>query len=488
MNNSISAYLPWTENVGAEATLSQLKKCQAVRDIVVLVPDNSIQVPGCRSMQVGSLRASETVRSIVSDAKSSHMLLVLQEHGVELGQYGIERLLAVAASTGAGLVYADYHDLKGDARAPHPVIDYQIGSVRDDFDFGPVLLIKTGAASAALEELHGTAYRYAGLYALRLALSRLSLPFRVPEFLSSKVERDFRSSGEKQFDYVDPRNRDVQTEMERATTGHLKQVGAFLEPPFKAVNLREGEFEAEASVIIPVKDRARTIRDAIGSVLKQEAPFSFNCIVVDNRSTDGTTDLLREFAENDTRHIHHIPVRDDLGIGGCWNEAIDHPRCGRFAVQLDSDDLYADGMTLRRIVECFMREQCAMVVGSYRMTDVSLKEIPPGVIDHREWTPENGPNNALRVNGFGAPRAFFTPVIRKIRFPNVSYGEDYAVGLAMSREYKIGRIYDPVYLCRRWEGNSDARLSIEQQNRYNSYKDTLRSIELLARRQKGRKP
>ncbi len=437
-------------------------------------------------MQVGSLRASETVRSIISDAKPSHILLVLPENGVEFGQYGIERLLSIAASTGAGLVYSDYYDMNAGARTPHPVIDYSIGSIRDDFDFGPVLLMDAAAARSALEELGATDWRHAGLYALRLALSRRSLPFRIPEFLSSRIVKDFRSSGEKQFDYVDPRNREVQIEMEQAATDHLKRLGACLKAPFKTPDLTEGRFDVEASIIIPVKDRARTIRDAVSSALKQEAPFPFNCIVVDNRSTDGTTDILREYAESDPRLIHHIPDSEGLGIGGCWNEAIDHPRCGRFAVQLDSDDMYADPATLRRVVELFRSEQCAMVVGSYRMTDFSLKEIPPGIIDHKEWTPENGPNNALRVNGFGAPRAFFTPVIRRIRFPNVSYGEDYAVGLAVSREYKIGRIYEPIYLCRRWEGNSDSRLSIEQMNRYNTYKDRLRSIELLARQRKNR--
>jgi hypothetical protein len=483
----ITAYLPWTETAGSESTIERLRSSDAVERIILLTRGESVQVQGCEVMQVGSLHGGETIRSIVLNTVSPYFLLILQESGVELGQHAIDRMLAVAVSTGAPLVYADYYDLKGDVRTAHPVTDYQVGSVRDDFNFGPVLLIDTRAAYAALEEPSAISYRHAGLYALRLALSRRSLPFRIPEYLSSRIERDLRSSGERQFDYVDPRNREVQIELERAATDHLKRIGALLRPPFRTVDLTEGEFEAEASVIIPVKDRVRTIRDAVSSVLRQEAPFQFNCIVVDNRSTDGTTDVLREYAESDGRVVHHIPVRDDLGIGGCWNEAIEHPRCGRFAVQLDSDDLYADASSLRHVVELFRAEKCAMVVGSYRMTDFSLREIPPGVIDHREWSPDNGPNNALRVNGFGAPRAFFTPVIRQIRFPNVSYGEDYAVCLAISREYAIGRIYEPIYLCRRWEGNSDARLDIEQQNRYNSYKDRLRSIELRARQQKNQK-
>ncbi len=487
MTQSITAYLPWIENAGAEATVERLRDSETVERIILLAGDGNVRVPGCETMTVASLRGTKTISSIVSRAKTSHILLILQESGIEFGQNAIERMLAVAASTGAGLVYADYYDLNAGVRTPHPVIDYSIGSIRDDFDFGPVLLVDTAAARSALKDILAPEYRHAGLYALRLTLSRRSALLRIPEFLSSRIESDPRRSGDKQFDYVDPRNRGVQVEMEQAATEHVKRIGAFLKVPFKTVDLGEGKFEAEASVVIPVKDRVRTIHDAVNSVLKQDAPFPFNCIVVDNRSTDGTTDILREYAEGDARVIHHIPVRDDLGIGGCWNEAIDHPRCGRFAVQLDSDDLYADPTTLRRVVELFRKEQCAMVIGSYRMTDVTLKEIPPGIIDHREWTPENGPNNALRVNGFGAPRAFFTPIIRRIRFPNVSYGEDYAVGLAMSREYKIGRIYDPIYLCRRWEGNSDARLSIEQQNRFNTYKDRLRSIELLARQRKNQK-
>ena len=481
----VTAYLLWTRSTGLESTIEQLKSSDAVERITLLTRDKSVEVHGCETMQVGSLQGSDAIRSIVLKTVSPYFLLTLREDGVELGPHAVERMLSVAISTGAPLVHADYYDLKGDVRTAHPVTDYQVGSIRDDFDFGPVLLIDTKAAYSALEELGGASYRHAGFYALRLALSRGNLPFRIPEFLSSRIMKDFRGPGEKQFDYVDPRNREVQIEMERVATDHLIRIGALLHPPFRTVDLTEGEFEAEASVIIPVKDRVRTIRDAVKSVLKQEAPFRFNCIVVDNRSTDGTTDVLREYAESDERLIHHIPVRDDLGIGGCWNEAIEHPRCGRFAVQLDSDDLYAEASSLRRVVELFRAEKCAMVVGSYRMTDFSLREIPPGVIDHREWSPDNGPNNALRVNGFGAPRAFFTPVIRQIRFPNVSYGEDYAVCLAISREYAIGRIYEPIYLCRRWEGNSDARLDIEQQNRYNSYKDRLRSVELRARQQKN---
>ncbi len=326
---------------------------------------------------------------------------------------------------------------------------------------------------------------FAGLFAVRLALSRRRAIARIGEFLYSKIEADVRRSGQKLFDYVDPRNRQVQIDMERAATRHLKAIDAYLKPDFKPANIRHGAFPVEATVVIPVRNRVRTIADAVQSVLRQAPSFPFNLIIVDNHSTDGTTEILRSFALQDDRVIHLIPVREDLGIGGCWNEAVHDPRCGRFAVQLDSDDLYKDETTLQQIVNVFHRERCAMVIGTYQMTNFDLQEIPPGIIDHREWTPDNGPNNALRINGLGAPRAFFTPILRQIKIPNVSYGEDYALGLAISREYRIGRIYEPIYLCRRWEGNSDADLDIATLNGFNVYKDTLRTLEILARQQKN---
>jgi glycosyltransferase involved in cell wall biosynthesis len=314
-----------------------------------------------------------------------------------------------------------------------------------------------------------------------MAVSRTHPITRVGEHLYGKVELDVRKSDQKQFDYVDPKNRAVQLEMEAAVTEHLKQIGAWLKPKFKAPNLDEGEFANEASVTIPVRNRVKTVSDAVASVLKQKTTFPFNLIVVDNHSTDGTTDLLRSFAEKDKRMVHVIPQRQDLLIGGCWNEGVHHPACGRFAVQLDSDDIYKDEHTLQKIVDAFRREQCAMVIGSYRMTNFNLEEIPPGVIDHKEWTPDNGRNNALRINGLGAPRAFYTPILRRIKLPNSSYGEDYAAVLAVSREYQIGRIYEPIYLCRRWEGNSDAGIDVAKQNAFNFYKDKLRTFEILAR-------
>ena len=387
----------------------------------------------------------------------------------------------MAQFTGSGMVYSDYHDIQDGKRVSHPVIEYQPGSLRDDFNFGSVLFFDTKALKAAAGAGRRQNFKYAGLYALRLAVSRTHPLTRVGEHLYGKVELDVRKSDVKQFDYVDPKNREVQVEMERAVTEHLKQIGAWLKPKFKAANLDEGEFANEASVIIPVKNRVNTVGDAVRSVLKQKTTFPFNLIVVDNHSTDGTTDLLRSLAAEDRRLVHVIPERQDLLIGGCWNEGVHHPACGRFAVQLDSDDIYQDEHTLQTVVDAFRGQKCAMVIGSYRMTNFKLEEIPPGVIDHKEWTPENGRNNALRINGLGAPRAFYTPILRQIKLPNVSYGEDYAAVLAVSREYQIGRIYDPIYLCRRWEGNSDAGIDVAKQNAFNFYKDKLRTFELVAR-------
>ena len=425
-----------------------------------------------------NLFSTETIKSIGANANTKYTLLVIRADLAGLGQFATERLVAVAEDTSASIVYSDYLELKGEELLKHPVIDYQTGSVRDDFDFGTLLLLNTEAMKRAVERLEGN-YKYAGWYQLRLSLSEQGSFIRIPEYLYTTAQFDRRKSGEKQFDYVDPKNREVQIEMEQAFTKYLKNIGAFLEPEFDQVDFDATDFETEATVIIPVYNRAKTIADAINSVLNQKTNFPFNLIVVDNHSNDGTTDIIRSF--NDDRLIHIIPERKDLGIGGCWNEALFHPKCGKFAVQLDSDDLYYDETTLQRIIDKFYEEKCAMVIGSYQMTNFELEEIPPGIIDHKEWTPENGRNNALRINGLGAPRAFYTPVLRKIKVPNVSYGEDYAVGLAISRKYQIGRIYEPIYRCRRWEGNTDAALNIESLNRNNVYKDRIRTIEILAR-------
>jgi hypothetical protein len=362
------------------------------------------------------------------------------------------------------------------------VIDYQPASLRDDFNFGSVMLFETKSLLEAVSRMQDD-FRFAGLYDLRLKLTQKYNLFHIPEYLYTESEPDTRKSGEKQFDYVDPRNRQVQIEMEQACTAHLKETGAWLEPRFTKIGFDEFTFIIEASVVIPVKNRARTIADAISSVLVQKTTFRFNLIMVDNHSSDGTSDIIRSFCRKDPRVIHIIPARNDLGIGGCWNEAIFHPDCGKFVIQLDSDDLYIDDQVISHIIGAFYSQNCAMLVGTYRMVNFDLKEIPPGIIDHKEWTPDNGRNNALRINGLGAPRAFYTPVIRKFRVPNVSYGEDYALGLSISRYYQIGRIYEPLYLCRRWEENSDASLDVFKMNNHNFYKDRIRTIEFLARQQ-----
>ena len=422
---------------------------------------------------------SETIRRIAAESNADYALVYTKTTTLELGYMALERLLQIAQDTEAGLVYADHYQVKGGELVKAPVIDYQKGSLRDDFDFGSVLFFDAAALKESVQRMTET-YQHAGLYDLRLKLSQRYALVHANEYLYSEVEEDNRKSGEKQFDYVDPRNRDRQIEMEKACTQHLKEIGGYLEPHFKDIDFNQGEFEVEASVIIPVRNRAATIGAAIESVLKQQTKFKFNLIVIDNHSTDGTTEAIDAF-KADGRVVHLVPERNDLGIGGCWNYGVNSKHCGKFAVQLDSDDLYKDEHTLQTIVDAFYEQKCAMVIGSYMMTDFDLNELPPGVIDHKEWTPDNGRNNALRINGLGAPRAFYTPVLRSISLPNTSYGEDYAMGLNISRHYQIGRIYDVLYLCRRWGGNSDAALSIEKVNANNLYKDRIRTWELEAR-------
>lgn len=422
------------------------------------------------------------LRKIATEVTTPYVLIYARHADLSYSIGAPGRMLQIAQSTGACWVYADYYKQKEEHRSPNPLTEYQIGSLRDDFDFGGMILLNTAAFKAAVARMNQE-FKYAGLYDLRLKMSEQGTLLHLPEYLYTESETDSRLSGEKQFDYVDPKNRDVQIEMEQACTEHLKHIGAWLAPQFKDIDLSQGEFPCEASVVIPVRNRVGTIADAINSVLSQSTNFPFNLIIADNHSTDGTSELICEAAQRDSRIVHLIPESDDLGIGGCWNAAITDNRCGRFAIQLDSDDLYIDNHVVQRIVDAFREQQCAMLVGSYRMVNFDLQEIPPGIIDHREWTPENGHNNALRINGLGAPRAFFTPLLREIRFPNVSYGEDYAVGLAMSRIYRLGRIYEPLYLCRRWEGNSDAALDIQRLNTYNRYKDSLRTFEIRARQQ-----
>ena len=423
-----------------------------------------------------SRKEMERIAEIVN---TRYVLLQITDEDIELGPFAPERFYTIAEMTQAGLVYADYREEKEDKFIPHPLIDYQEGSLRNDFDFGKLLFIRTSALKKAIRQATGD-YQHAGLYDVRLNISRSYPIVHINEYLYTAKEKDTRSSGQKMFDYVDPRNQEAQKEMEQACTAHLKAIGAYLKPEFLNVDFTEENFPVEASVIIPVRNRVKTIEDAIRSVLHQKTSFAFNLIIIDNHSTDGTSECIQKYA-NGVQVIHLRPERTDLGIGGCWDLGVNHPACGKFAIQLDSDDVYSDTSALQKIVDAFYTQQCGMVIGSYRMTNFQMEEIPPGIIDHKEWTPDNGRNNALRINGLGAPRAFYTPLIRRIHFPNTSYGEDYAVGLRISRDYQIGRIYDVLYLCRRWEDNSDATLSIEQTNRNNLYKDRLRTWELKAR-------
>ncbi|MCL1936865.1 MAG: glycosyltransferase family 2 protein [Candidatus Azobacteroides sp.] len=426
------------------------------------------------------LQKSDVAIRIINEVTTEYVFIYLYSTSIEWGAYAQERMVQVAQNTQAGIVYSDRYRKREDGKTDaYPVLDYQEGSLRDDFDFGGVLLCKTSLLKQAASQIKAN-YLYAFLYALRLEVSRKAKIVHINEYLYTEDPTSF-SEKPNAFDYVDPKNRSVQMEMEAACTAHLKNIGAYLKPEFKEVNLYEAVFPVEASVVIPVKNREKTIEEALLSALMQQTNFSFNILVVDNHSTDRTTAILQKMAFKEKRLIHLIPSRKDLGIGGCWNEAVMHPQCGKFAIQLDSDDLYSNYQALATIVEAFYEQNVAMVIGSYRMVNFYLEEIPPGIIDHREWTPENGRNNALRINGLGAPRAFYTPLLRKIKLPNTSYGEDYAVGLAISRDYQIGRIYEPAYLCRRWEHNSDANLSIHRLNAYNHYKDSLRTQEIWAR-------
>ncbi len=484
----ITCFIPVGSENETKATVRELKNSGLVSTIYLIgasQPQFSIQ--GTEFLKSGGLSTGATIKTIASLSQTAFTLIYTRQSPLKLSQYALERFIRVAEDTGSGLVYSNYYAVKAGAVESHPVIDYQEGSLRDDFNFGSLLFYPKEKLTEAAAKIDET-LSHAGLYALRLNLSLIAQIFRIPEYLYTEEESDLRLSGEKIFDYVDPKNRGVQIEMETVCTQFLKDAGAYLLPDFQPVNFGEEKFPVEATVIIPVRNRVRTIEDAIRSVLSQKTNFAFNLIIADNYSTDGTTELIDKYAQKDTRLIHLIPDHKDLGIGGCWNAAAAHPACGKFAVQLDSDDLYLDETTLQQVVDTFYREKCAMVVGSYRMVNFDLQEIPPGVIDHKEWTPENGRNNALRINGLGAPRAFYTPVLRSIKVPNVNYGEDYALGLAISRYYQIGRIYNPIYLCRRWDDNSDASLSVEVMNGHNLYKDRIRTIEFLARKARNAKP
>ena len=482
MREKIDCFLPCEDLEVAAATVSQLRGSKTVQNIFLLVSEVGEGIDDCGQIPVTSLTSSNTLMSIAENAKADYVLLITKDTRLTLGQGALDRMLRVASDSNAAMVYADHYSLEDGRLERHPSIDYFKGSIRDDFDFGSLLLMKTPLLHTFAMQAGEHDYQYAGLYALRLFLSREGQLFHINEMLYTEQETDLRASGVKQFDYVNPRNREVQIEMEHAATAHLSAIGAKIDPSFsRRPDFDEQDFEIEASVVIPVYNREKTILDAVNSALGQKANFRYNVIVVDNHSTDRTTQLLNSI--HDERLVHIIPDRGDLGIGGCWNVAINDDRCGRFAVQLDSDDLYSSPKTLQQIVEAFYKQNAAMVVGSYRMCDFELNTLPPGLIDHKEWTDENGPNNALRINGLGAPRAFFTPLLRQIQFPNTSYGEDYALGLIFSRHYRIGRIFTELYLCRRWGGNSDAALSVDKINANNLYKDRLRTLEIEARQQ-----
>lgn len=508
MREKIDLFLPCEDLMVAQEALTELHDNKTVQHINLLVSSDFAaqhQVPdGCTFVVIDRLESSNTITSIAENTDADYVIICTKTTPIKWGLYALERFLRTADDTGAVMIYSDHYSMVKDESLSqdgtsavgklekHPVIDYQEGSLRDDFDFGSLWLIKSQCLRDYAAQTDRVDYLYAGLYDLRLYLSRVGEIFHLNEYLYTENELDTRKSGEKQFDYVNPRNREVQVEMERACTQHLEKVGALIDTSYyRLPDFNEQDFEYEASVVIPVFNREKTIADAVKSALSQKANFKFNVIVVNNHSTDKTGEILSRIAhemeeKNDKqagRLIQIVPERRDLGIGGCWNVAINSDHCGKFAVQLDSDDLYSSPKTLQKIVDAFYKQKAAMMIGSYRMCDFDLNTLPPGLIDHKEWTEDNGCNNALRINGLGAPRAFFTPLVRQIQFPNTSYGEDYALGLAFSRRYRIGRTYDELYLCRRWGGNSDAALSIDRVNANNLYKDRLRTMELKARRQ-----
>ncbi|WP_294744366.1 DUF4922 domain-containing protein [uncultured Prevotella sp.] len=475
MKQYLDIFLPDVEEAWAETLREQLLTSTLVQNVY----------------PVKGIRSSEALRQMAEQTSASFVALVVKDAALELGSGALERMVQAACDSNAAMVFADRYEKKRNQDQwiieRHPAIDYQLGSIRDDFDFGSLWLVRGDLFRQWAHDATNTHYIYGGLYDLRLYLSRQGELLHLNELLYTEVERDVRASGEKQFDYVNPANREVQIEMEQVATRHLEAIGALVDTNnLLTVDYDEQPFECEASVIIPVFNRTKTIADAVKSALEQEASFQYNVIVVDNHSTDGTSDILFSLSQNNSDKLHVItPERTDLGIGGCWNMAINDTHCGRFAVQLDSDDLYSSPKTLQTIVDAFYKQNAAMVVGSYRMCDFDLNTLPPGLIAHKEWTEENGPNNALRINGLGAPRAFFTPLLRQVQLPNTSYGEDYAMGLWFSRNFRIGRIYDELYLCRRWGGNSDAALSIDRINANNLYKDRLRTMEIKARQAKN---
>lgn len=479
--NMIDCFIPFRDVLQVSRTIEGLKKEEIVGKIFLLrLPEaagKSIQ--GCEAIDVKSINCTDAVMKMAAAANAEYSLIYTKFTDLSFGRFALERIVAIGDDSSAAMLYADHFNELGGQRKNAPVIDYQMGALRDNFDFGSVLAYRTSALKEAASRMN-VAYSFAGLYDLRLKVSQKGSLVHINEYLYYETETDTRKSGEKIFDYVDPKNRDVQIEMEKACTQHLKDIGGYLEPHFKHIELSDAPFEYEASVVIPCKNRVRTIGDAIKSALAQKTSFKYNVFVVDDNSTDGSVDVIKKYLGNE-KLFYIAQDKTWHGIGGNWNAAIHHPHCGKFALQLDSDDMYSCQDAVQRFVDAFYEQNCAMVVGTYRMTDFDLETIPPGIIDHKEWTPDNGRNNALRINGLGAPRGFYVPLLRRINFPTTKYGEDYAVGLRISREYQIGRIYDVIYDCRRWEDNSDASLDIEKENANNLYKDRIRTWELQAR-------
>ncbi|MCQ2289065.1 MAG: glycosyltransferase [Muribaculaceae bacterium] len=497
MNRIIDCFVKFSSVGQARMIAEQLLACELVCSVDFLVtgdvdPAWQDELYGCGFYSIDNINSSATMRMIASASSSKYTLLYTKDDALQLGYKAIERMMRLAEDTAAGMLYSDHYHIKDGVRSKAPVIDYQMGSLRDEFDFGSVLLFRSAALKESALRMSGD-YKVAGLYDLRLKMSQKYALEHINEYLYTDVERDLRTSGEKIYDYCDPRNVESQKEFEAACSAHLKDIGAYLSydmftPECDKVvcyDGSDGHWPVECSVIIPVLNRVRVIRDAINSVLMQEADFKFNVIIVDNHSTDGTTEAIDEYAD-DERVVHIVPERDDLGIGGCWNLGAFDPRAGRFIMGLDSDDLLATPHALQAMVDKFtegdnLMAGPAMVVGTYKVVNADLEEIPPGIIDHHEWTPDNGRNNLLRVNGIGGPRAFYTPIYRDIVLPNTSYGEDYGMALMISRNYVIDRVWDVMTLARRWDDNTDADLDIDRENANNVYKDRLRTWEVKAR-------
>jgi hypothetical protein len=499
---NVAAVVSWALTSGKTDLLDSLQQNGCIGEVALLMPSESDEsgsdefgVPQTTQALSSSPHTILEANNIWSDSAvadvvrwfeqtgASHLLWIFSPT-VDLPERGLQRLLDAAIDTEAPIVYADYLEQRSEGQATlHPLIDYQPGSLRDDFDFGQVVLIAKTSLTGMDSEVAKESPRFnsGGWYDLRLRLSELGPIVHLCEPAYTVALAEPQTDGESHFRYVDPRNRDYQLKMEQIATAHLKRIGAYLEPPAGSLVAETEAFPVEASVIIPVRNRARTVADAVRSALSQQADFEFNVLVVDNYSEDGTSRILAELAQENSRLVIITPTRSDLGIGGCWNEAIGSDQCGRFALQLDSDDLYSGPDVLSQIVTTFHESGAAMVIGSYTIVDFDLNPIPPGLVDHREWTDANGRNNALRIAGLGAPRAFHVPTLRAIGLPNVSYGEDYAVVLRMTRNQIVGRIYDSLYWCRRWEDNTDYALPLETKNRHAVYKDRLRTIEIAAR-------